>query len=74
MGSSGNDLFKVGNEGNDTISGGGGHDKVQFDDSYHNATITIHNGDTTVQFSDTGQTIKMTGIEELHFTDHTTKV
>ena len=40
----------------------------------HNANIHTHNGVTTIQFSDTGQTMKITGVEQLVFTDHTIKL
>ncbi len=65
-----NTLFEVGRQGNDVIHGGGGHDAVQFDDSLANANINIAGGVTTVDFKDTGQTITITGVQELEFTGH----
>lgn len=65
-----NALFEVGRQGNDVIEGGGGHDVVQFDDSLANATIHTTGGVTTVDFKDTGQTITMTGVQELEFNGH----
>ncbi len=65
-----NTLFEVGRQGNDVIEGGGGSDKVQFDDSLAHADINIVGGVTTVDFKDTGQTITVTGVQELEFTGH----
>lgn len=77
VGGGGNDTFNVAIAnlgGNDTILGGGGHDKVVFDDSVHLATISTSNGVTTVQFGATSQTITISGVEQLVFTDHTIKL
>ena len=65
-----NDLFEVGRHGNDVIDGGGGFNTVQFDDSLSNATIKNDHGVTTVHFSDTKQTVTLTDIQSLVFTDH----
>ena len=61
-----------GGKGNDTIIGGGGHDKVVFDVTYADATISTHHGTTTVAFGD-GQTMTISGVEQLVFTDQTVK-
>ena len=76
IGGTGNDTFEVGKDGwfkgTDTISGGSGHDKVVFDDTFANAHIDTHHGVTTVTFSDqTGATTTITGVEELKFSDGT---
>jgi len=75
MGGAGNDTFNVSfvdGAGNDTIVGGGGHDKVVFDVAYADATISTHHGTTTVAFGD-GQTMTISGVEQLVFTDQTVK-
>ncbi len=55
-----------------SIDGSSGHnDVVQFNDTYENANISSSHGVTTVSFTDTGQTIKISGVQELVFTDKT---
>jgi Ca2+-binding RTX toxin-like protein len=73
QGGNGNDTFHVQTHtGNDTIIGGNGNDTVDFSDrSFSDVakidvdastnTYTLHFGDN--------QTISVTGVEELHFTD-----
>ena len=68
----GDDLFKIGLVGNDTVNGGGGSDTVDFSNKYTgNATVTTTNGLTTVQFANTGQTIDVSNVKTLVFSDHT---
>lgn len=74
IGGSGNYLFEVGTHGNDSIVGGSGHNTVDIDDSRRDATITHQHGVTTVQLSNTGQTITMSGVQDIVFTDHHGKV
>jgi Ca2+-binding RTX toxin-like protein len=77
LGGSGNDTFNVSivsGGGNDTIDGGGGHDKVLFDSNFASATISApDHGVTTVTFGD-GQSVKVSDVEQLVFTDHTVKL
>jgi hypothetical protein len=68
-GGSGDDMFIVGRSGNDTINGGGGSNTVMFDDSAANATQSVSGGVTTVHFSDTGQTMTISNVQNLVFTD-----
>jgi Ca2+-binding RTX toxin-like protein len=75
-GGSGNDAFHVGSTGNDTVTGAGGHDTLFFDDgTFAGTTVDTnhHTGVTTVTFTG-GQTVMVSGVEELVFTDHTVKL
>ena len=55
--------------GNDTINGGSGDNAVKFDDSSKNADISHHGGVTTVTFDDTNQTVSISNVQELIFTN-----
>ena len=73
---SGPDLFVIGQVGNDTVYGAGSGDAVKFENNYGggNATITPNTGPgggVTVQFTNTGQDIVVTGVKELIFSDQT---
>ena len=69
----GDDVFKIGLVGNDVVNGGGGHDTVDFSNNFlgGNATVTTSGGQTTVQFANTGQTIDVSNVKTLVFSDHT---
>jgi Ca2+-binding RTX toxin-like protein len=70
-GGGGNDLFKVGDVGNDTITGGGGKDTLEFTD--HDSAADVQSthtagGVTTITFDD-GQKVSYSGITTVKF-DH----
>jgi Ca2+-binding RTX toxin-like protein len=80
VGGSGKDTFNVsidtlsGSLGNDTIIGGSGKDQVVFDVASTDATVLPpDHGVTTVQFTG-GQTMTISGVEQLVFTDGTVKL
>ena len=77
MGGSGNDTFNVAiatGGGNDTIVGGGGHDQVAFNADYPgDANVSTNHGITTVTFGD-GQTMTLSGVNDLMFADKTVKL
>jgi hypothetical protein len=58
-----------GSLGNDTVSGGAGHQHGPFDLGSTGPTDPPHHGGTTIHFSG-GQTTTTSGIEQLVFTDH----
>jgi hypothetical protein len=71
IGGNGNYLFEVGpHGGNDDIIGGKGDNTVVFDDRASHVTMTTQHGVTTVTFSDTHETVKLSGIQNIVFTDH----
>jgi Ca2+-binding RTX toxin-like protein len=77
LGGTGNDVFHVQvTTGSDTIDGGGGNNSVFFDDHAQNANVVISSPDssgvTTVTFTDTNQTFKISNVTTLHFSDGTT--
>ena len=65
--------FDIGRSGNDTINGGSGSDTITFDNSFGhgNADIEHHGNVTTIDFANTGQTMTVSNVEELVFTDKT---
>jgi Ca2+-binding RTX toxin-like protein len=75
QGGAGDDTFHVGDKGSDTIDGidgGAGQDTVYFDAHAFDADVqlTKTNGVVTeVQFTDTPQTIKLSNVAELIFSD-----
>jgi Ca2+-binding RTX toxin-like protein len=73
QGGSGNDDFHIqSNTGNDTIIGGGGNDTVSFADrSFSDVTkIDVNqNADTYTLHFNNNQTVTVSGVENLHFTD-----
>jgi Ca2+-binding RTX toxin-like protein len=76
QGGKGHDTFHIEtNIGNDTITGGGGHDVVYFDkQSYTDLSLPITKdpgGGYTLSFTN-GQQIQVSGIKELHFSDNHT--
>jgi Ca2+-binding RTX toxin-like protein len=73
QGGSGDDTFHIqSHSGNDTIIGGSGHDSVDFAGRSFSdvAKIDVDAGTSTytLHFSD-NQTVSVTGVEDLHFTD-----
>jgi Ca2+-binding RTX toxin-like protein len=75
QGGNGNDTFHIQTHtGNDTIIGGNGNDTVDFADRsfYDVAKIDVDASTSTytLHFSD-NQTVSVTGVEDLHFTDQT---
>jgi Ca2+-binding RTX toxin-like protein len=73
-GGGGNDLFNLsGHHVSDSIDGGAGNDTVAFD-SYSSGDLahplTTHHGETVIQFKD-GQTVTVTHVENVQFTDKT---
>jgi hypothetical protein len=71
MGGNGNYLFEIGpHGGNDDIIGGKGNNTVVFDDSATDVRMTTNHGVTTVTFCDTHETVKLTGVQNIVFTDH----
>jgi Ca2+-binding RTX toxin-like protein len=70
-GGAGNDMFNIGRSGNDTINGGSGSDTVTFNNSFGNgnADIDHHGNVTTIDFANTGQTMTVSNVQELVFTD-----
>jgi Ca2+-binding RTX toxin-like protein len=75
LGGAGNDVFVVGRFGSDTIDGGGGDNTIYFDHA-NDSNVAIStpdaNGITTITFSDTNQTIKVSNVTAIHFSDGTT--
>jgi len=71
IGGNGNYLFEIGpHGGNDDIIGGKGNNTVVFDDSARDVRLTTSHGVTTVTFGDTHETVKLSGIQNIVFTDH----
>jgi hypothetical protein len=71
VGGDGNYLFEVGpHGGNDDIIGGKGNNTVVFDDRASDVRMTTNHGVTTVTFGETYETVKLTGIQNIVFTDH----
>jgi hypothetical protein len=71
IGGNGNYLFEVGpHGGNDDIVGGKGNNTVVFDDSANDVRLTTNHGVTTVTFCDTHETVKLSGVQNIVFTDH----
>jgi hypothetical protein len=72
IGGQGNYLFEIGpHGGNDSIVGGSGNNNtVVFDDSPNDVRISNNCGVTTVTFGETHETVKLTGIQNIVFTDH----
>jgi hypothetical protein len=71
IGGNGNNLFEVGpHGGNDDIIGGKGNNTVVFDDRATDVRMTTNHGVTTVTFGDTHETVKLSGIQNIVFTDH----
>jgi hypothetical protein len=73
QGGSGNDYFNIqSHSGNDTIIGGSGNDTVSFADrSFSDVTkidVDKSTSTYTLHFSD-NQTVAVTGVENLHFSD-----
>jgi hypothetical protein len=71
IGGNGNYLFEIGpHGGNDDIVGGKGNNTVVFDDSATDVRMTTNHGVTTVTFCDTHETVKLSGVQNIVFTDH----
>ncbi|HZP21070.1 MAG TPA: calcium-binding protein, partial [Bauldia sp.] len=74
LGGDGNDTFHLTDQtGDDTIDGGGGANNSVFFDGrsiadYNAATVSTVAGVTSIAFSD-GQTVTVSHIKELHFTN-----
>jgi Ca2+-binding RTX toxin-like protein len=73
QGGDGNDTFHIATHtGNDTILGGSGNDTVDFTDrSFFDVTkidVDANTSTFTLHFSD-NQTVAVSGVEDLHFTD-----
>jgi len=67
----------IGRTGDDTVQGGSGSsDAIKFTgENSHNAVYTPHGSETTITFTDNpGQSISVTGVEELIFTDKTVPI
>jgi Ca2+-binding RTX toxin-like protein len=74
LGGAGNDVFVVGQFGNDTIEGGSGDNTLYFghaNDSNVAISAPDANGVTTITFSDTHQTFKVSNVTNIHFSDGT---
>jgi Ca2+-binding RTX toxin-like protein len=72
-GGAGNDTFHIDStHGNDTIDGGAGHNTVDFDKLASTDINSLHTsgGETTIHFND-GQTVTVSHVENLVFTDKT---
>jgi Ca2+-binding RTX toxin-like protein len=74
LGGAGNDVFVAGQFGSDTIDGGGGDNTIYFG-HVNDGNVTISspdaNGATTITFSDTHQTFKVSNVTAIHFSDGT---
>jgi Ca2+-binding RTX toxin-like protein len=73
QGGRGNDVFHVDNHhGNDTIDGGSGNDAVNFGSRASTDISSLHTsgGVTVIHFND-GQSVNVSHIENLVFTDKT---